>query len=303
MRPQLVQAAALLRENNPESIHKAIGLLQSTVFAFSMKLCGHPQDAEDTMQEVLMRSLPHLSKIENPAALAVWLYTVTRNRCWRMRRKPANAPAQTLSLDELMPGQADFDRLRSQLGNPLPDSPEDAAVNQQHHQMLHLAILAIPPQYRMVLVLHDMEDLDTDQIAKILDLKPGTVRVRLHRARLAVRKTMAGMLDAIPAPGFSAQPTKPAANPAPRFQERPPACRELFANLSDYLDGELEPKTCDQMRKHIDACPSCILFLRDLRQAIDRCRSLDVDCDPEVGAQLRSLLTREYLRLVGASAV
>jgi len=87
MRPELTQAADLLRRNTLESVEEAIGLLQNTVYSFSMKVCGHPEDAEDTMQEVLYRSLEHLAKIHDPQALAVWLYTVTRNRCWRMRRK------------------------------------------------------------------------------------------------------------------------------------------------------------------------------------------------------------------------
>ncbi len=57
--------------------------------------------------------------------------------------------------------------------------------------MLHEAILSLPPQYRIVLVLHDMEELDTELVAKILSIQPGTVRVRLHRARLLVRQEMA----------------------------------------------------------------------------------------------------------------
>ena len=111
MRPELIQASDLLRRNTPEAVDEAIGLLQNTVYSFSMKVCGHPEDAEDTMQEVLYRSLGHLAKIQDPQALAVWLYTVTRNRCWRMRRKGASAPKHILSLDELMPDEAELGRL------------------------------------------------------------------------------------------------------------------------------------------------------------------------------------------------
>ena len=68
MRPELIQATELLRLNTPEAVEEAIGLLQNTVYSFSMKVCGHPQDAEDTMQEVLSRSLGHLAKIQDPAA-------------------------------------------------------------------------------------------------------------------------------------------------------------------------------------------------------------------------------------------
>jgi RNA polymerase sigma-70 factor (ECF subfamily) len=86
---------------------------------------------------------------------------------------------------------------------------------------------------------------------------------------------------------------------APKSGQRPAECRELFLNLSEYLDGKVEPRTCDQMRKHIEACPACVVFLRDLRGAIDRCRSLEVPCDPAVALRLRSILTQEYLRLLG----
>lgn len=298
MRPELIRATELLQRNTPESVEEAIGLLQSTVYSFSMKICGHPEDAEDTMQEVLYRSLGHLAKIHAPQALAVWLYTVTRNRCWRMRRKPANAPAQSLSLDELMPDDAELGRLLQDVAL----SPEGNLLHAEQHHLLHQAVLRIPAPLRIVLVLHDMEELTTDQVAQVLELQPGTVRVRLHRARLNVRKEMS-----LSSPGMSRQPDSPQApdqkrqTPRPKTSKRSAACRELFASLSEYLDNRVEARTCEQMREHIEGCPSCIAFLRDLRAAIDRCRRLEVPCDPAITSRLRSILTREYLRMLGLS--
>jgi RNA polymerase sigma-70 factor (ECF subfamily) len=75
MRPELVRATGLLRRNTPEAVEEAIGLLQNTVYSFSMKICGHPEDAEDTMQEMLFRCLEHLAKMQDPQELAVWLYS------------------------------------------------------------------------------------------------------------------------------------------------------------------------------------------------------------------------------------
>jgi RNA polymerase sigma-70 factor (ECF subfamily) len=88
-----------------------------------------------------------------------------------------------------------------------------------------------------------------------------------------------------------------------RERKRPSDCRELFSNLSDYLDGKMEPRTCEEMRGHIEACPACIAFLRDLRVAIDRCRSLEVSCDAAVAPRLRAILTQEYLRLLNLPTV
>src|ERR1019366_2522373 len=141
-----------------------------------MKVGGHPEDAEDTMQEVLSRSIGHLAKLQTPEQMSVWLYTVTRNRCWRMRRKPAHAPAHMHSLDELMPDGEELGRLLADAA----EGPESNVLVGEQHQMLHQAILRIPAPLRIVLVLHDMEELSTEEVAQVLSLQVGTVRVRLH---------------------------------------------------------------------------------------------------------------------------
>jgi RNA polymerase sigma-70 factor, ECF subfamily len=286
MRSELIQASKLLQQNTSESVEQAIGLLQDTVFSFSMKMCGHRQDAEDTMQEVLFRSLRHLGKLDGPNALAAWLYTVARNRCHRMRRGHLERNAQKLSLDELIP---DDEELRSLLVEA-ESSPERNVIHAEEHRLLHEAVLQIPTPLRMVLVLHDMEELKSEQIAKILDLQTGTVRVRLHRARLAVRKEMTRLLKRLPAQKTEKERA---------ITARPAECRELFANLSEYLDKRVEPRTCEQMRAHIESCPACVAFLKDLRAAVDRCRSFQVECDPIVAQRMRALMTQEYLRLIG----
>lgn len=299
MRPELIRATDLLRQDTPEAIEEAIGLLQNTVYSFSMKVCGHPEDAEDTMQEVLSRSIGHLARIQTPQQMAVWLYTVTRNRCWRMRRKPAHAPEHVLSLDELMP---DGDELSRLLEDAAADPESNVLVAEQHH-LLHQAILRIPAILRIVLVLHDMEELTTEQVAQVLSLQQGTVRIRLHRARLSVRKEMSQLLKAIPELPKQARPSASKPKRARvKSAQRPDECRELFASLSEYLDGKVEPLTCEQMREHIEACPSCVAFLRDLRTAIDRCRSLEIPCDSAVAPRLRAILTREYLRMLAIPA-
>lgn len=286
MRTELIQASELLRENTPEAIERAIGLLQNTVFSFSMKMCGHRQDAEDTMQEVLFRSLKHLSKMENANALAAWLYTVTRNRCRRMRHGYEDREAKKLSLDELIP---DDDELRRLLAVE-SGGPEHQAIHAQEHHLLQEAVLRIPTPLRLVLVLHDMEDLSSEEVAKILGLQIGTVRVRLHRARLAVRQEMPRLLNRIP---------EKKAGEKVAVTRRPKECRALFANLSEYLDARVESRTCEQMRAHIEGCPACIAFLKDLRAAVDRCRSLEVTCDGKIAQRMRTLMTQEYLRLMG----
>ncbi|MBS1805846.1 MAG: sigma-70 family RNA polymerase sigma factor [Acidobacteria bacterium] len=293
MRARLNEALAHLHSGDSARVGKALAILQGTVFAFSMKVCGHREDAEDTMQEVLFRSLPHLSKIEHPRALATWLYTVTRNRCWRSRRRPAHAPLETLSLDELMPDQGEMQKLLQD------DSagPEKRARQLEEEQILHRAVLTLPAQYRIVLVLHDMEELDTDLVAQILGLRPGTVRVRLHRARLGVRKAMGLLLDGR-SPDWI-EPRAPSRKKNREAKKRDPECEAIFSNLSELLDGRLERPVCAQIEKHVQSCPACIAFLKDLSLAIGRCRSFEPPENEQVQARLGSLLLEEYLRLTG----
>jgi len=72
------------------------------------------------------------------------------------------------------------------------------------------------------------------------------------------------------------------AKPRRRKAVKPPTqCREIFADLSEYLDGKLNPESCERMREHIEACPACVAFIQDLKRAIDRCRALEVCPDDE----------------------
>jgi RNA polymerase sigma-70 factor (ECF subfamily) len=281
MRSELQEAITLLRNGDTPSVERALGLLQRTVLSFGIRVCGHREDAEDTAQEVLVKALPHLAKLQDPRALSAWLYTAAKNRCWQGRRTATWQ--KTIALEQLLPGDAELESLLADRSA----GPEELALDRQDHHLLHKAVLALPPQYRIVLVLHDMEELDSDLIAKILSIQPGTVRVRLHRARLLVRQEMAKLLERRPA--------------APRRKKaavkRPTQCREIFTNLSEYLDGKLEPESCERMRRHIEACPACVAFIEDLKRAIDRCRVLDVCPDTEARPVLRRLLTEEYLRL------
>lgn len=298
MRPELVQASELLRRNTPEAAAQAIELLQNTVYSFSMKICGHREDAEDIMQDVLFQSLGHLSRFPDPGALIAWLYTVTRNRCRRVRRPRAGASARPLSLDELMPDDAELNRLLSDKS----ESPERTAMNAEQHNLLHQAVLRLPPKLRVVLVLHDMEELSTEQVAQILGLQTGTVAVRLHRARLTVRKEMNRMLKGEATP-LAHRPAVSAHHRKKRERTKRSAnCRELFAVLSEYLDGRVKPATCEQIEAHMKGCPNCVAFLNDLRDSIDRCRSMEVPCDPAIASRLQAMLTQEYLRMLSTGS-
>jgi RNA polymerase sigma-70 factor (ECF subfamily) len=186
MRPEIQQAVLLLQRGDEEAVEQALALLQTTVFSFSMRVCGQREDAEDTMQEVLLKSVPHLPKFDSPKALLVWLYKVAKNRCLMSRRRSKFAPKRELSLEELMPDRRELKQLSAASGI----NPERFAIRSEEAGMLREAIQKLPAPYRIVLVLRDMEGLTDEDVAEITGLRAGTVRVRLHRARLFVRKEL-----------------------------------------------------------------------------------------------------------------
>jgi RNA polymerase sigma-70 factor (ECF subfamily) len=215
------------------------------------------------------------------------------------RRKSKFAPKEELSLEELMPDRNELARI----GHGGQINPETFAIKSQAAHRLRQAIQMLPPEYRIVLVLRDMEGLADDEVAEITGLRPGTVRVRLHRARLFVRKELshekhvarrtsraraASTLDQ----GRSAQPSGIFGEP------RPARCKALFAELSNYIDEQLDDSLCAELEKHFDGCEPCKAFLSNLEATIEQCRHAPSDCpDSRLATKLRKELMENYYRI------
>ena len=152
MRSEIEQAVELLQQGGNDAAEQALALLQNTVFSFSMRVCGQREDAEDTMQEVLVKSVPQLAKFESPKALLVWLYKVAKTRCLMSRRRSKFAPKENLSLEDLMPDRQELERL----SGDGTINPERLAIRSEEAARLRQAIQRLPPQYRIVLVLRDI---------------------------------------------------------------------------------------------------------------------------------------------------
>jgi RNA polymerase sigma-70 factor, ECF subfamily len=285
MRSDLEQAIVLLKSGNRESREKAVELLQQSVFAFGMRVCGQRQDAEDTMQEVLIKALAHLQNFENSKALGTWLYKVAKNCCLMSRRKGKFAPKQELSLDELMPSAVELKEFEA------GKDPERLAIGGERGQQLRKAVRRLPPHYRIILVLRDMEGFTDEEVEEITGLQAGTVRVRLHRARLFVRREFA-----------KASEHRIAGRRNGKNPPRSAHCRKMFAGLSDYLDGELDDFSCEEIEAHLNGCEPCKKFLRSLERSIEQVRQSPANVlDPEKAAVLRRKLLATYGRALAAS--
>jgi RNA polymerase sigma-70 factor (ECF subfamily) len=286
MRPEIREAIELLRTRDPESRDRVLELIQQTVYSFSMKLCGHREDAEDTSQEVLVKAAEHLPKLEDPGGLTTWLYTVAKNACLMRRRKPKSAPARMCSLDELMPDREELEALEQSV----PGSPEQLVLREEEAERVRQAVLRIPPRYRLILALHDMEELSTEQVARITGLTENTVRVRLHRARLFLRNELSRSRKPDATRSRARTPTR--RSPA---KESSPNCREMFAALSDYLDERLADSVCGELEGHMSGCVPCRAFLDDLKQTVREIKTYKPESiDRDGAAAIRRIVLKKY---------
>jgi len=272
-------------------LEEALALLQKTVYSFSMNVCGQREDAEDTMQEVLFKSVPYLSRFDSPRALLVWLFKVAKNRCLMSRRRSKFAPKSALSLEELMPNRRELQSLSVQHEG----TPETTLLRRENAKRLRDAVRKLPPEYRLILVLHDMEELSDTDISEITGLRLGTIRVRLHRARLFVRKELAARDGS--GMGRHARGRSEARQIPP--QPRGRNCKAMFAELSNYLDEALDDSLCEELEKHMDGCEPCKAFLLSLENSIHQCREASRETpDPHAAAKLRRELISEYHELM-----
>ncbi len=194
MNDQIEQAVQNLKAGDEDQIRQALVGLTASAFGFAKKVCGNEEDAEDIAQETMIQFTQVFDNFSDPRGLGVWLYKVAKTRCLMSRRNSKFAPAHTLSLDQLMPSSEETSALAEK---PWRVSPEELVLRKELRAELERAILSLPERYRQVLVLRDMEELDTEEVAEVLGISPATVKMRLHRARAHVRNQLGNYFGSV----------------------------------------------------------------------------------------------------------
>jgi RNA polymerase sigma-70 factor (ECF subfamily) len=161
---------------------------QEVAYRFSLLVCGRPDDADDAMQEALLKTYRYVGRIREPEAFRAWLYRTVRNACLLGRRKRVNEPAHLLSLDEPA-GGPDGRSPAVDVADTAQD-PEHRAITTGLRHRLRRALQAIPRQYRVVVVLREIEGLSTREVAEVAGISEANVKTRLHRARLLLRERL-----------------------------------------------------------------------------------------------------------------
>ena len=160
---------------------------QEVAWRFSTSVCGHADDAEDAMQEALIKTYRYVGRIREPEAFRPWLYRTVRNACLMGRRKKAGEPTRLQSLDEVLPGSDG--RARADVPHS-GKNPEQLADNAALRRRLRKALHSLPGPYRAIVFLREMEGLSTREVAKVMGMTEDNVKTRLHRARIQLQKDL-----------------------------------------------------------------------------------------------------------------
>ena len=195
--PAEVELARELLEGHADAFDRFVSVFQAKIFAYSYLMCGQRQDAEEVAQETLLSVFEKYDQLRAPEHVKSWVFRIARNNCLMKRRKSLFAPVEEVSLDEVIDeGSGAGVHPRLQLADAA-DGPDILTFRGELRDTLDQAIRELPPTYRAVVLLRDVEELTTEETAEILDVSEDVVKTRLHRARLALREQLGPQFTAV----------------------------------------------------------------------------------------------------------
>jgi RNA polymerase sigma-70 factor (ECF subfamily) len=171
-----------LRAGRDDAYAQLVRTHGGRMLAVARRLLGDGEDARDAVQDAFGAAFRGIGSFAGEARLSTWLHRIVVNAALMKLRTRRRKPEQPI--DDLLPAfEADGHR-RS------PGSPWEPAERLERAELrarVRDAIARLPESYRTVLVLRDIEELDTGEVADLLGVGKGVVKTRLHRARLALR--------------------------------------------------------------------------------------------------------------------
>ena len=257
--------------DKPSSAERAIPRLLEEhgglIYNLGLRMCGSPENAEDLVQETFLRAFRNWGQFEGRSNPTTWLYTIATRACIRFKRRRSGEPSQMLSLSKLLPNQdEDIPIIFSEDKGPL-----DEALRRESQEAINRAIADLPSHFRVTLMLKDIVEFSTAEVAHVLGIKKTTVKTRVHRARLLLRKVLTEQLPKrkAPPPDHSRQ-----------------ACLDLLHAKQEALDRGVEFPLAEG-----ELCSRC----RSLFSTLDLVKNACIDIKKgELPERLRQMLLKEF---------
>jgi RNA polymerase sigma-70 factor (ECF subfamily) len=167
------------KQGDRRALAQLVKLYESTVYNFSYKICRDREKAENTMQETFLSMVKSLKQFDGNSKLSTWLYRIVSNHCLMAARYDRKYQFVDVETEDSL-----FDDKYLSDSSRIPAKDIESA---ELRQILDRAINKLAPEYRVVFMLRDVEEMSTEETAKITNLSVPAVKSRLHRARAFLR--------------------------------------------------------------------------------------------------------------------
>lgn len=183
-----------IKAGQTESYGRLVEKYQDRVFNACWRICGHLEDARDVTQEAFLKAFDGISGFRQQSGFYTWVFRVAVNLAISHRRKAR--VRQTVSLDESVGvAGSQAENLARRVQDKSAEEPGRAVGQAELHGHVARALQGLDDDHRAVVVLRDIEGLDYQEIGEILQIPAGTVKSRLHRARMALREALVPVLE------------------------------------------------------------------------------------------------------------
>lgn len=155
---------------------------ESRMYSVAIRMCGNREDAQDCVQDAMLRIYRALDRFKGQSSFSTWVYRITMNTCLdELRRRKVRA---STSLDSLLEsGWSPTDE---------SDTPERHAIDSERRKALSQAIHSLPEDMRSAIVLREMQGLSYEEISDVLSVNVGTIKSRISRGREKLRQLITG---------------------------------------------------------------------------------------------------------------
>lgn len=191
---------ARLRRRDTEALEILMERHAARVYRVAFGITRNDADAEEVVQDVFLSLFEKIAAFEERAALGTWLYRVATNTAL-LRRRGKRLELE-VSLEDQLPTFRDDGHRAGERSFLLADwsaSVEDGLLSDETQALVRRAIDMLPPHYRAVVMLRDVEELSNEETAEILGEAVSSVKSRLHRARMALREQLTHLMSGAPA--------------------------------------------------------------------------------------------------------
>ncbi|MBX3377872.1 MAG: RNA polymerase sigma factor [Phycisphaeraceae bacterium] len=240
--PDAARAVASLVDSHGPRLH-----------ALALRLCRHRADAEDMVQDVFLQALRKWHTFRGESDPGTWLYTIAARTCKARTRRKGGIDKRQVPMSQLMP----WSETTVMEAAAAPEGREDPAEKKEALARVQEQIARLPEHLRLPLVLKEVLGMSVEDAAAALGLEENTIKTRLHRARLALRKAMTAKASRVSAP-------------APIYEKQ--VCLDLLKAKMEAMDrGGI---AAGQRVPQAEVCARCRAVFRELDMVQDACSQM-----------------------------